>query len=224
VIGCGTRSCGCALRSDTLAISGSGTAASPWKIDITTPGGQLIETSHVDAAARDAAYPLATRSDGQTAWLRNTKQKTRWNTVEWLVMEEPWTTFTPTWTATGTTPAIGNGNLHGRYQRVGKTCHIRMHLVSGSSTTWGSGFYRLALPFTGSSVGTGTEQYLTLKAYNSVANYFGIGHIPLGQTYVELYVQSAVGEGNNLYLVSDGSPAAWINPSNIHLTGTYEIA
>lgn len=60
-----------------------------------------------------------------------------------------WTAYTPTWTASTTNPAIGNGAVGGRYQAIGKTIFCNIHLASGTTTTWGSGAYSFSLPFVG---------------------------------------------------------------------------
>jgi hypothetical protein len=56
--------------------------------------------------------------------------------------------FTPTWTTTGTAPSLGNGTLTGTYGRYGKYIHIKIALVAGSTTTFGTGNFQFALPVT----------------------------------------------------------------------------
>ena len=55
-------------------------------------------------------------------------------------------TFTPTWTASGTAPAIGNGTLTGRYFRIQKIVFVQMLFVAGSTTTYGTGNYSFSVP------------------------------------------------------------------------------
>jgi hypothetical protein len=58
-----------------------------------------------------------------------------------------WVSFTPTWTALGTDPAIGNGTLEGKWRRVGDTAEISFHVNAGSTTTFGTGSrYQFGLP------------------------------------------------------------------------------
>ncbi|AGP56193.1 hypothetical protein [Streptomyces rapamycinicus] len=64
-----------------------------------------------------------------------------------------WTSYTPTWTAATTNPSLGNGTLIGRYLKVGRTCTAHINLVTGSTTTYGSGNYAWALPFTSANAG-----------------------------------------------------------------------
>lgn len=57
-----------------------------------------------------------------------------------------WTSYTPSWTSTGTAPAIGNGAVTGFYKQVGKTVHIRVLVQMNTTTTFGTGSYQVSLP------------------------------------------------------------------------------
>ncbi|MFC0628538.1 hypothetical protein [Kribbella deserti] len=59
---------------------------------------------------------------------------------------DPWTSYAPTWTSTGTAPAIGNGTITGKYMRAGKLVIGRFQLVMGSTTTYGTGSWLVGLP------------------------------------------------------------------------------
>jgi len=73
-----------------------------------------------------------------------------------------WETWSPLWTSTGVAPAIGNGSLSGTYARINKTVIGNGVLLVGSTTTFGTGTYRISLPF-GSMVSTnGAVGYATL--------------------------------------------------------------
>lgn len=54
--------------------------------------------------------------------------------------------YTPTWTSTGTEPAIGNGTITGRYIQVGNLVQAWIVLTMGSTTTFGTGNYIFSLP------------------------------------------------------------------------------
>lgn len=49
-----------------------------------------------------------------------------------------WTTWTPGWTASAGSPAIGNGTLTGRYRRQGKTYDLAIFLLGGSTSNYGT--------------------------------------------------------------------------------------
>ncbi|MEV1063370.1 hypothetical protein [Streptomyces sp. NPDC050263] len=91
-----------------------------------------------------------------------------------------WTSYTPTWTAATTNPVLNNGTIIGRYMKVGLTCHVALKLTMGSTTTYGSGVYRLGVPFTSAAsmdyIGTAR-----LVAANS-----WIGHLILGASVSDM--------------------------------------
>lgn len=60
--------------------------------------------------------------------------------------------YTPVWTATVTNPSIGNGTLSGRYSRSGGVVTVSGQIVIGSTTTTGSGIWRISLPITALSL------------------------------------------------------------------------
>lgn len=68
-----------------------------------------------------------------------------------------WTSYNVTWTSTGTTPAIGNGTLAGRYRQPinGDLVIAEVRLVGGSTTTWGTGVFFFSLPVAASSATVG---------------------------------------------------------------------
>jgi hypothetical protein len=59
---------------------------------------------------------------------------------------DAWQAYTPAWTSTGTAPSLGNGTITGRYTQIGKTVFGSAVLTMGSTTTFGTGTYRLSLP------------------------------------------------------------------------------
>ena len=59
---------------------------------------------------------------------------------------ETYTTYTPVWSSTGTQPTIGNGSVTGRYVRINKLIQVQIRIVIGSTSTAGTGDYRLTFP------------------------------------------------------------------------------
>ena len=55
-------------------------------------------------------------------------------------------TYTPVWTSSGTAPAIGNGTITGRYHVINGLCTLKIDVVFGSTSTYGSGEYRFSVP------------------------------------------------------------------------------
>lgn len=70
-----------------------------------------------------------------------------------------WAAYTPTWGATGSAPALGNGTLTGRYVQIGKLVVATLSWTAGSTTTYGTGTWTFTFPVTAASVsGGGTAQ------------------------------------------------------------------
>jgi len=63
-------------------------------------------------------------------------------------LADAWTPFTPTWTSSGAAVSLGNGTITGKYQQVGKWVEYRGLLTMGSTTTYGTGVYRVTAPVT----------------------------------------------------------------------------
>jgi hypothetical protein len=61
-----------------------------------------------------------------------------------------WTSYAPTWSSSGTQPALGNGSLTGRYVNIGATIIGEIRLQAGVvGFNRGSGVYYLSLPTLG---------------------------------------------------------------------------
>lgn len=73
-----------------------------------------------------------------------------------------WTSYSPTWASSGTSPSIGNGTISGRYRRAANSdlVFVEIRQTWGSTTSNGTGVWNWTLPVTASSsavstVGTG---------------------------------------------------------------------
>ena len=126
-----------------------------------------------------------------------------------------WTSYTPTWTATGGTPTIGNGSLTGRYIKAGNLCHFTVRLALGSTSSLGTTTqWAWALPFTAtaSSVASvfiydvGNAYFVAAAPITSGASAFGV---------VSDGLSTGIG-----YL----QPMTWsaANGDNMTVSGTYE--
>jgi hypothetical protein len=54
--------------------------------------------------------------------------------------------YTPTWTSTGTAPALGNGTISGFYYRVKNIVFFTVDVTFGSTSTYGTGGWVFTLP------------------------------------------------------------------------------
>jgi len=69
-----------------------------------------------------------------------------------------WTSYTVTWTSSGTAPAKGNGTMVGYYSKIGRQVTVKIEFNSGSTTTFGTGYYSFSLPFAAATTGVPTNQ------------------------------------------------------------------
>lgn len=56
--------------------------------------------------------------------------------------------YTPSWTSSGTQPAIVNGTITGSFSIVGNMCDVKVNISMGGSTTFGTGTYSISYPVT----------------------------------------------------------------------------
>lgn len=97
--------------------------------------------------ARDTAFSGITLAADMLAYVNGVLY--HYNGSAWEAMSlgaAAWSNFTPTWTSSGTAPALGNGTASGRYVQIGKTVHAEFFFQLGSTSTIGTGNYSFALP------------------------------------------------------------------------------
>jgi len=135
-------------------------------------------------------------------------------------VQEGWVAYTPTWIASTTNPAIGNGTITGAYRRIGKTIDARVKILAGSTTTWGSGHYKISLP---------VAQHAALATYAPVG--FGSASYTSG-TWRSLLAM-LTNTASNFYLVRpatdvildhSGPGTAWTATGMIQVALRYEAA
>lgn len=116
-----------------------------------------------------------------------------------------WVSYTPTLQSTGTAPTIGNGNISGRWRRVGGSAEIQAKAYRGNTGgTAGTGIYFLTIP-SGLSLDSTkiTDNNNVGTAFvldGGVATYVGIAYI--GTNGIGL----AINNSNNL--VGQNIPSA----------------
>ncbi len=128
-----------------------------------------------------------------------------------------WTSYTPTWTATGGTPGVGSGagSLTGEYIKQGTLCHVRIYCNLGTSPTGLSGttLWKFSLPFATDGVLTGTAML-----------YDADGGLLMG------FSQRA-DSVTTVYVMTDASayvgatvPITWASDDYLAITATYKVA
>lgn len=127
---------------------------------------------------------------------------------------DAWTSYTPVWTSSGTAPALGNGTLTGVYRQAGKLTIFRLTLTMGSTTTYGTGEYRLTYPV--AALGANNPG-LNGFVFRSGPLYWGVLGVGFGTSSFRM-----IGFGNAL--VTATSPTTFANGDQLHIGGTYEAA
>lgn len=139
-----------------------------------------------------------------------------WDNVldELTAIQAAWTSFTPTWTASAGSPAIGDGTLAGVYRRVGKTVDFRIELTAGATTTFGTAgaYWNFTIPVgTASGRWTGTAFVVD----TAVLEYTGVWAIGYdSSTLISLFKPVSARFVNN-------SPFTFGNTDRMTISGTY---
>ena len=130
-----------------------------------------------------------------------------------------WPTYTPVWSSSGTQPVVNNGTLTGSYKRIGQTVLVRISLTLGSTSTVGSGVYRISLP-----VAPKMGSLLTAVFKDSSAGSARYGGP------VEIIAETTTGD--NMRINTTGGTTVWASttpvvPANgdqLLISGPYEAA
>jgi len=136
-----------------------------------------------------------------------------------------WTTYTPTWTTTGTAPALGNGSLAGEHTLRGDECTVRINMILGSTTTVGTGQWRWALPFPAATLGNALHHWTgsSLATDPGNAYYPGICRIASAQSLV-MAISPTTATGATTGEWNNTRPFTWANGDYLGLSFTYRIA
>jgi hypothetical protein len=139
----------------------------------TVVAGTVITASWGNANVRDQVVtPFATAAtrtaqvtapvEGMLSYLAdNDAYECYWG-GGWVNIFGAWTTYTPTWRASGGGNSVGNGVLHGEYRRCQGTndVEVRIGLKWGSTTNGGSGFFTFDLPANFDTAVTGRSRVI----------------------------------------------------------------
>jgi hypothetical protein len=122
-----------------------------------------------------------------------------------------WTSYTPTWTSSGTAPVIGNGTLAARYRVSGKTMYWRLTMVMGSTTTFGgAGLWSWSLPGGFTAQGAGAQAGVATAS--SIAS----------TTFANVFVDSSVAQVRSF--LNSTTPYTWANTYTLSASLTFELA
>ena len=134
-------------------------------------------------------------------------------------VQAAWASYTPAWTASSGTPAIGNGTGVWKYLRLGKTIHFRIQLTMGSTSNFGTGNWIFGLPVAAHADYTANMSMdCRGSAYDTSGAAFNqiIGIWLTSTTFVPFSATNT-----NL---SNTVPWTWATGDKCSIEGTYEAA
>lgn len=142
-----------------------------------------------------------------------------------LVNTPSWTTFTPSWTASVTNPVIANGTLTGAWRYLDtRSVMVWFVIRPGSSTTFGSGGYRVSLPVP--ALAGGPDPLLQGAALMGSALYRFVGwtNTSTGSSgpLVNIYRDNASGE--NAVGWTPTTPVTFASGHTFSMSGIYTVA
>jgi hypothetical protein len=136
---------------------------------------------------------------------------------------EAWTTYGSgaSWTASTSNPAIGNGTWNGRYAQANKLVDFTVKITMGTTTTYGTGTYRVALPVSMSTSSPG--RFLVVVTDSSGGTTFhGITYNVSG-TLAPIAIDNGTA-GGAVAAISPTVPFTFANLDTIEVVGRYEAA
>jgi hypothetical protein len=143
-------------------------------------------------------------------------------TIGGNVVTDGWTSYSPTFSASGGGAAIGNGTITAKYSDFGKqrTLHIRM--VTGSTTTYGTGQFLFTAPpgspANARSVGVAYFQATAHSGTDPNRNADYTGACLFSGSLIACKSNGATGN------VDNATPFVWQASDELALQMTYEIA
>ena len=120
--------------------------------------------------------------------------------------------WAPTWTAASSNPAIGNGTIAASYSREGRKITASIQITMGSTTTYGTGRWRISKPLTtdtrvciGSAFITDADTGIRYHAMvlNEATTYWTL-FISGGTTSVDATTPITWAAGDTLWMTVDG--------------------
>jgi hypothetical protein len=128
--------------------------------------------------------------------------------------------FTPTWTGTGSNPAIGNGAISGGYINAGDLTWFYVSITMGSTTTYGTGSWGLSLPVAPfSTFRWGFEG--TARDSSASQTWRITGEVASGAIALRCDATTA---GNQLRDITPTVPFTWATNDTFLVTGKYRTA
>jgi hypothetical protein len=180
----------------------------------------VVETyDSVGTESPDTRPGPGVRFVGMRAYTTDTERMWIWKSAGWVLLDEPWQSFTPV--ATGITLGTG-GNIASRYQRSYRRCRWKGVLTFGAGGAVASANPSVTIPVPGVDVTVGASM---INAGEGVARFhrsgtsFFVANARVNATSLTWNATQADGT-----FVSPTSPWTWGNADQISWQVEYEIA
>jgi len=132
-----------------------------------------------------------------------------------------WTSYTPTWTNSGNAPTVGNAQLAGGYNKVGREVTVKASFIFGSTSAIGTGRMRMSLPFTSTESG-GLINNFPGTVGRFVTYNQATGGTTFGSVYADTSTTVCFDLGGIGIYVGVGNPFAWLTNDFLFWEYTYE--
>ncbi len=166
--------------------------------------------------------PLATITNAINGGLDTTNMTANAVNLQTVGQSVSWTTFTPTWTGSGGNPAILNGTITAAYAQFGRFVSFRIAIVSGTTTTYGTGNYSFTFPTTAITYQVAHPIGICTVVGNS---QIYAGNLAVWATTTTFQIYNPATTGGTLQ--SATSPYTWAATTanqKILISGSYESA
>lgn len=162
-----------------------------------------------------------TAAEGMTIYETDTDLLKTYNGTAWVTSSQvagP-TSYTPTWSATGTAPSLGDGTLVGRYQQVGQQVWFLIRLIWGSTTTGGTGTWQFTLPIAPNLSNLG----MNASALDASAGFIYPAVARAGSVSPEIDRIGAHTSTGAIGLVTATHPFTWAVSDALSIQGLYHL-
>lgn len=171
----------------------------------------------------------ASPSEGMTIYETDTDLTRQYDGSAWEVVTHigAWQTYTPTLSdyGGGTSWAIGNGTLVGKYQRVGRMIFGYAHVTFGSTTTFGTNSIKTSVPLAPTAPALSNTPIGALRAYDVSSGNAFTGFVEqAGGSTIAPGLQSTSLAWTTAESITNTRPFTWASGDYMLLTFGYEAA
>jgi hypothetical protein len=172
----------------------------------------------------------ASPSEGMTIFETDTDRTLIYDGSAWLLVAYPgaWRSYAATLISggSGTDWVLGNGTISANYARQGNAVTVQFQIVMGSTTTFGTKFLALSLPFNTTWTTNDRGAGFALAKDVSLGNTFNIDVAVVGNFASFAAVATNDGRGNFATWdeVDSTTPFTWASTDRLEGIFTYEAA